>query len=87
LRCRYYRFVHPPSCSFLRCFHSLKVPSQINSIHSVVELAHDVCTTEPSYPENASPVVADFIKHCLLKSREARPQASQLLQVSGGTLC
>jgi serine/threonine protein kinase len=48
---------------------------------SVVELAHDVCTTEPPYPEHGSPIVADFIKHCLIKSREARPQASHMLQV------
>ncbi len=50
-------------------------------LESVVELAHDVCTTEPPYPEHGSPIVADFIKHCLIKSREARPQASHMLQV------
>ena len=53
---------------------------------SVVELAQDVCTTEPPYPENASPIVVDFIKHCLIKQREARPQASHMLQVRWGVL-
>jgi hypothetical protein len=55
---------------------------QNNTTQSVVELAHDVCTTEPTYPENGSPILADFIKHCLLKSRDVRPQASHLLQVN-----
>ena len=57
-----------------------------NTVRSVVELAQDVCTTEPPYPENASPIVVDFIKHCLIKSREARPQASHMLQVRSGAL-